>query len=1517
MIASAAGIAGSARIRWLSGTIISGLTFLASPALADCTPDPSLPNTTTTCTGLDADGLTVSTAGTVIVVAPGATVLPRSDKAGAIVVSSPTGLTVTLSNSGTISSSDGAAVRLQGFASFRSITNASGALISGTIAGIIAPDEVYLADRLDNAGTIEAGNGNALSGSFGAIFNTGTIRSNGTAATLRMPYGGPSLFANSGSIVNLGTGAAIDAGTGSLNLSNQAGGVVGSAGTVAIRAGGGLSLLNAGTINGSVIGGSSSDKVDTRAGLINGDVLLGDGNDHLIAALGSGGLASGINGVVDGGDGTDFLELIIAQNRTLINPAMPTGFERLQLNLEKDAVLTLGGNVVPAGGYSVRGIGTLMIGTDMTTTGPTIIRQIAQQNLGFEKLSFVNDKVVTATLDQSFLAAVSLEQLQSVVNSGTIRGIGGVGANMALNQDVRMLNTGLIEGTSAGLIVSGALQNDGVIRSTDGIGLSNDLGGGVVRGKTSTNQGLIEGRTAGVSLGSMFFVNNGTIRATDGVGALAGSYSTLHNKAGGTISGTTAAVSGGYNAILINEGAIAGNVDFTAAFSSPDIVIDRGGTITGNVLLGDGNDLYIADIARGVSGVTGTIDAGSGTDTLRLLAGANASATIVTPPTFEKMGYEVQNGATLKLSATAPLSNGLELTGVGRIEISADFAPQKDQVLDLIALPTAKLLDPLAIVSGTLRVISKGTMTLDGTTPGAPFAAVYARIFANGDNRTIAFENDGTINAIAPAGSMAFPFAIRGGAEIVNNGTINLQSAYGVYEAKSFINKGVITEAVGNGSVAIGTFSTPSVVNSGKIQVNGVAVWFGGGFDPALSGANLDNSGTIESRTQIGVRGTAYNQPALIQNAASGLIRGLDIAISLDGSTQLTNAGTIEGSVILSTDFGSGSSMIDNSGAIKGALRLGSGFDRLTNSGSITGAIDLAAGNDMLVIRSGATFGSTVSGGAGVDVIRFDTVGTSAAPSLVDLTSFSAFERLENAGGTAAITSSFAVGQIDVLGGRLIGSAGTTLTGNVAVSAGATFGSAGTVVGNVTVATGGTLAPGASPGVMTVNGNLSLASGTTTAFELAAAGQSDQIVINGGSLTIASGAILDISGTALPGTLLDLIIVNGGTINGTFTTVNFDSRVGGQLTYAGGKLSILRTFAVPAGVDVQAGSAIAYVNNLLISGQATSALRAAVPSLLAGGTTNVAAFARLTPEPYATASQLGVEQGLSLSRSLRTTGIGGGADGGFYGFAEAIGNWRDWNGASTTGVSGARSRSFGALAGIGHGNEQVSLGAFVGHVDSRQTISALGGRTDADGAIAGAMAQYRSGAFLLTASLAYDWSAADTERTAPGGASVRSHYDLHSLVLDASAAYAVAVGSDWALRPEAGITHISTRRDAAAENGSAAFALAVDAAHTKATFIDGSLYLEREQGRGDGLRPWVRAGLRQQLDGQDVSATAGFAGTPLRMTVAGVTRGRTAASGGLGASIDLTPRLNLGGAYQVEVSDGTSHNASLRLRLTL
>jgi hypothetical protein len=92
------------------------------------------------------------------------------------------------------------------------------------------------------------------------------------------------------------------------------------------------------------------------------------------------------------------------------------------------------------------------------------------------------------------------------------------------------------------------------------------------------------------------------------------------------------------------------------------------------------------------------------------------------------------------------------------------------------------------------------------------------------------------------------------------------------------------------------------------------------------------------------------------------------------------------------------------------------------------------------------------------------------------------------------------------------------------------LGGTGTISGAVT--NGGTIAPGASVGTLTVNNNVTMSAASHLAIELSEA-SADKLVV-GGNLDLSAAEYLDVTGS---GTGPWLIATYGGTLSGTFDNV--------------------------------------------------------------------------------------------------------------------------------------------------------------------------------------------------------------------------------------------------------------------------------------------------------------------------------------------------------------------------------------------
>jgi fibronectin-binding autotransporter adhesin len=137
------------------------------------------------------------------------------------------------------------------------------------------------------------------------------------------------------------------------------------------------------------------------------------------------------------------------------------------------------------------------------------------------------------------------------------------------------------------------------------------------------------------------------------------------------------------------------------------------------------------------------------------------------------------------------------------------------------------------------------------------------------------------------------------------------------------------------------------------------------------------------------------------------------------------------------------------------------------------------------------------------------------------------------------------------------------------VGSGATLGGSGIVGGDVTVADGGAIAPGNSPGTLTINGNLSLSNGSLLNYEI---GQANVVAGSYNDLTVVKDNL------TLDGTI-NVTVPTGGTFGpGLYRVISYN----GALTDNGLSLGTM-----PAGSDVSVQTSVANQVNLINTGGQT------------------------------------------------------------------------------------------------------------------------------------------------------------------------------------------------------------------------------------------------------------------------------------------------------------------------------------------
>ncbi len=283
-----------------------------------------------------------------------------------------------------------------------------------------------------------------------------------------------------------------------------------------------------------------------------------------------------------------------------------------------------------------------------------------------------------------------------------------------------------------------------------------------------------------------------------------------------------------------------------------------------------------------------------------------------------------------------------------------------------------------------------------------------------------------------------------------------------------------------------------------------------------------------------------WRSQSVTANSAAGITKNGSGTLRLDALTFSTNMNggfTLNnGTVSVSGDkaLGNGSLTI-NGGTLQSSgtrafvvsgITIGGDFT-FSGTGNATFNTTVGLGSAIRTITNAQSSGSlifsgTVSGGAGGGL----TLSGTGSTTLIGTNTYSGGTTVSAGTLTAGNNTALGSGAVSVTGGSLTLNSGITLNNAINVGAsgringnavsstlGGTISGTGTLGGSLTVS--GTLSPGNSPGIMTIDGNLTLGSAAIYQWELANLSTSgagtnfDQISLSSsGSLAINAGATL-------------------------------------------------------------------------------------------------------------------------------------------------------------------------------------------------------------------------------------------------------------------------------------------------------------------------------------------------------------------------------------------------------------------------
>ncbi|MBB3571829.1 autotransporter outer membrane beta-barrel domain-containing protein [Rhizobium sp. BK491] len=902
------------------------------------------------------------------------------------------------------------------------------------------------ATRID-AGTLQVNNV-SLTSTGGITINAGTLQNSGGSSAITTP----TITMNAGSKLNI-AGGTVQAGGGAQTL------FTGGTGGATINITGGA-LFGNGTLGG---GGNvvnlTAGSLNTGAAALN----LGSGNDTFLLS----GLATVAGAGVDGGAGTDALQVNTSVNRTL-DGAFVTNFETLSKS--GAGTLTLTGSHGYSGGTTISA-GTLQIGngaTDGTLATPSVANSGAL--------------VFALSSDYTF--------------GGTISG------------------TGRVNKTSTGTTtLTGNNSYAGPTTLTGGALLINGDQSGAT-GQTSVGNGATLGGT-GVIGGNVTVANGGTL-APGGAGNAPGTLTikgglTLNNTSNLNVDFGQANMPGGPLNDLINVG---GNLTLDGTLNvtqtpggtfGPGIyrIINYNGSLIDNGLaVTDPNYFVQTAVANQVNLVNSTglalsywdgdagphsnslIDGGSGTWRASGDQNWTDSSGLFAAP-FANASFAIFQGAAGTVSVDGTNGQvqvaGMQFATDGYLIQGGDVALVGPQSIIRVgdgsvagASYTATIASNLT-GAGQLVKTDLGTLVLSGSNGYTGGTAI------NGGTLQISADT----NLGASSGALSFDSGIlRTTAAIVSDRSVTLNAGGGTFDTLDTLT---LNGSIGGGGALTKTDVGTLVLSGANTYTGGTMI--NGGVIEVAADANLGDAAGALAFDSGALHTTASfaSSRSTTLNVGGGIfdtdnLTTLTLSSAVGGAGALTKDGA--GTLVLAAD----SSYAGGTAIAAGTLQLGDGGA----TGSITGNV---VDNGILAFNRNNTysFAGLISGTGGLD---------QAGSGVTILTANNSYA------GTTNVRS----GTLIVNGDQ------SAATGVTVVEAGGTLGGTGTIGGNVSVLDSGALSPGnigSTPGTLTINGNLTLAATATLNYNLGQAGvvggpYNDLTVVHG-NLTL--GGFLNASET--------------------------------------------------------------------------------------------------------------------------------------------------------------------------------------------------------------------------------------------------------------------------------------------------------------------------------------------------------------------------------------------------------------------
>ena len=471
--------------------------------------------------------------------------------------------------------------------------------------------------------------------------------------------------------------------------------------------------------------------------------------------------------------------------------------------------------------------------------------------------------------------------------------------------------------------------------------------------------------------------------------------------------------------------------------------------------------------------------------------------------------------------------------------------------------------------SGSLTKIGAGTLTLTGANSYTGGTTVSAgTLQGNTTSLQGAITNNAAVsfNQVAD-GTYAGDMSGTGALTKIGGGILTLTGA-NTYSGDTTVKAGTLavsgTGRIGGVTLAnlrVGRTSGDNgtlVIEAGG-QVGSDWAFIGGSFPDSTGVATVTGTGSTWTTSNTLYAGFGGRGTLTISNGGKVSNDEGEIGFFTDsiGSVTVTGSGSEwenTGELIVA-NFGNATLTIADGGRVSSNIGYISRANLVTGTVTVTGTGSTWANTGNIYLGNGGLTTTSTLNIGNYDLSAPDTAGTVTALRLTassgsgtvnfnqtDATTFATpiegnIAVNQRGTGTTTLSGTHTYTGATTISGGTLAVNGSLTNSAVTVASGGTLGGSGSIAGAVTVNSGGTLAPGNSPGLLSV-GSLTLDAGSTTTMEIDGTARGTQY------------DAIDVTGTATLGGTLNLVfgytptvgdsyaLIDAAAINGDFSTID-------------------------------------------------------------------------------------------------------------------------------------------------------------------------------------------------------------------------------------------------------------------------------------------------------------------------------------------------------------------------------------------